>query len=80
MTIEDLKAQGWKMYYECNCTGGRKQYYKNEQFQGYEVCVRPNRNTFSLLKNNYLVAGPDWLYKLPATMQSNDIWSPKETV
>ncbi|MEX6689212.1 hypothetical protein QTN47_17010 [Danxiaibacter flavus] len=80
MSTEELINQGWKKYYECNCSGGIKQYFKNEQFNGFEVLIKPKNQVFRLLKNNHLVAGPDWLYKLPATMQEYGIWSPKETV
>ena len=58
-----LEAKGWVKYYECN-TCGHKQFYKNVNNPGYEIRTRVKNNTFSILLNNMIIAGPFWGYQL----------------
>ncbi len=51
-----LKNRGWVMYYECKKCGHRKYFIHNEK-KGYEVRIRLKSNTFSFLKDNYIIAG-----------------------
>lgn len=61
---EVLIAQGWIIYHECNTCGGHRQYFKNKEKPGYEVRCRIRNNTFSILLNNAIIAGPFWGYQL----------------
>jgi hypothetical protein len=60
---ETLKDNGWVMYYQCNCSGGR-QHWNNKAKPGYEVRTRTKNKTFSILLNNRVVSGPNWEYEL----------------
>jgi hypothetical protein len=61
---EILETAGWVMYYNCNTCGGNKQYFNNLSKPGYEIRTRPKNNTFSVVLNNRIVAGPFWGYQL----------------
>jgi hypothetical protein len=58
-----LESKGWVMYYSCDFCGG-KQYFKNNDKAGYEVRTRIKNNTFTIMLNNRIIAGPFWGYEL----------------
>ncbi len=68
-----LIDKGWKMYYSCMCHGTLKEYWTKEKHKNYEIRIRPRRNTYSLLLNNMIIKGPDWLYKLENTLKEYGI-------
>lgn len=61
---EQLEAKGWKMYYECTTCSGHKQYFTNNEKPKYEVMIILKNQTFSILYENHLIAGPFWAYQL----------------
>ena len=65
---EVLEANGWKMYHECDTCSGHKQFFKNDDKPGYEVRVKVKNNTFSILLNNMIIAGPFWNYQLEESL------------
>lgn len=54
---EILESRGWKMYYECHVCG-RKQHFTHKDKPGYEVKTRVQHNSFTILFNNRVIAGP----------------------
>ena len=62
--MNQLTDKGWKLYYSCMCGGAPKEYYNHPSYPGYEVRVRPRRNTFTILSQNMVIAGPNYLYDL----------------
>jgi hypothetical protein len=62
--MQVLTDNGWRMYYSCFCGGSLKEYYINKKYPGYEIRVRPKKNTFSIFLNNLIIHGPDFHYKL----------------
>lgn len=69
----DLVALGWEVYYTCACKAGKRKFFRNEQYKGYEIRINERKNTFSILQNNSIIAGPDWSYKLETKMIENGI-------
>jgi hypothetical protein len=67
--MQALTDQGWIKYYECTVCSGKKQYWSNKKYPGYEIRVRPRRNVFSLYNKNLIIAGPCWLYQMEATLK-----------
>lgn len=61
------------MYYGCMCSGSKKEYWSNKAFPGYEIRVRPTKNTFSILRQNMIVFGPAWLYQLEGKLEEYGI-------
>lgn len=59
-----LEAKGWVMYHECNTCSGHRQFFKNENKPGYELRIKVKNQTFSILLNNMVIAGPFWNYQL----------------
>lgn len=70
---EVLVNAGWLMYYSCNCGGTYKEYYSNKSHLGYEVRIKPKRQTFTILNMNHIIAGPDWGYNLQKKLKANGI-------
>ncbi len=60
---ESLIEQGWEMYYECMTCKGFKQFFRHPDKPGYEIQVKVKAQTFSILQNNYIIAGPFWAYQ-----------------
>lgn len=60
---ELLTADGWVIFYHCNCGGGRDHWNKKEK-PGYEVRTRSKNKTFSILLNNRVIVGPALEYLL----------------
>lgn len=60
---ELLTANGWVMYYQCKCSGGRQQWSNNDK-PGYEVRTKTKNGTFSILLKNTIIGGPFWGYQL----------------
>lgn len=58
-----LESKGWVMYYDC-LTCGHKQYFNHPDKKGYEVRAKVKNNTFSILLNNLIIAGPFWGYEI----------------
>lgn len=58
-----LESKGWVMYYEC-ASCGHKQYFKNQKKPGYEIRAKVKNNTFSILLNNMIIAGPFWGFEI----------------
>lgn len=69
-----LIEQSWKLFHVCNCGGSRREHYSNTTFPGYEIRIRPTRSTFTILKNNMLLAGPKYLYDLEKTLKEKEIY------
>lgn len=69
---QQLEELGWKMYYECQSCGF-KQFFSHAEKVGYEVRIRPRQNTFSILKDNMVIAGPFWGYELKAKLLTNGL-------
>jgi hypothetical protein len=63
-----LEANGWVMFHECNTCVGHRQYFKKEAKPGYEIRTRTKNNTFSILLNNMVIAGPFWGYELESKL------------
>lgn len=61
---QTLISLGWEMYYECLNKCGGKQYFTNELWPKYEVRTRVKSNTFSILLENKVIAGPFMGYVL----------------
>jgi hypothetical protein len=59
-----LEANGWVMYHECNTCSGHRQFFTKEGKTGYEVRIKTKKNTFSILLNNMVIAGPFWGFEL----------------
>lgn len=59
-----LEGMGWRMYYECVQTCGHKQFFTHDGKPGYEVRTKISTNTFSILLNNHVIAGPFWGYQV----------------
>lgn len=70
---QQLIALGWNMYYEC-ITPCAKQYYDNKQFPGYEIRVRTRKNTFIIVLNNVIIAGPFYAYQLEEKLKQFNIY------
>lgn len=68
-----LQIEGWEMYYECDCAGGRKQYYKKAEHPNYEIVININRSTFAILLRNHVVFGPDWIYKMEQKLKEHEL-------
>jgi hypothetical protein len=60
---EALQSKGWVMFYECVMPCAKQQYNHPDK-PGYEIRVKPKRQTFSILYQNNIVAGPFWGYQL----------------
>lgn len=60
----DLKDKGWVNYYSCNCGGTLKQYWKNKKYPGWEMIIRPLRNSVQIMKNSRQVGVNIYLYQL----------------
>lgn len=73
-----LIEQGWSAYYTCNCSGGKRSFYHNDKYRGYEVRVNEKKQTFSLLLHNHIIVGPEWLYKLKTKLKENGILEEQE--
>ena len=61
---EKLEALEWKLYYECSRCNGQKQYFTNPAKPKYEIRTRPKNQTFSILYENHVIAGPFYGYQL----------------
>ena len=61
---EELESKGWLMYYECLQTCGHKQYFSHNEKPGYEIIFSVKSNTFVILLNNNVIAGPFWAFEL----------------
>jgi len=61
---EKLLANGWEMFHECDSCVGHRQYFSNKAKKGYEIRTRVKNNTFSILLNNTIIAGPFWGYQV----------------
>ena len=59
-----LENNGWKMYHECIVPCGHKQYFNHPDKKGFEVRAKVKNNTFSILLNNLIIAGPFWGYEI----------------
>jgi hypothetical protein len=59
-----LNENGWVMYHECITCAGHRQFYKNDTKPGYEVRIKTKNQTFSILLNNLVIAGPFWGYQI----------------
>jgi hypothetical protein len=70
---ELLTSKGWYMYYSCNCDGSYREFYNHQKYPGYDIRIRPKKQTFSILQNNHLIAGPTWGYNLQKTLQQHGI-------
>jgi hypothetical protein len=66
MTFEQaINEGGWTMFHECGaCKGGRRRFYNNPAFPGYEIRYRTSQTTFSIMLNNQKIAGPFYGYML----------------
>jgi hypothetical protein len=69
---EVLEAKGWIMYYDC-ITCGHKQYFNHPDKKDYEIRAKKNNNTFSILLNEMIIAGPFWGYELEEKLNANGI-------
>jgi hypothetical protein len=67
MTI-DLEKGGWRKFYECNCDGSLRQHFENKAHKGFEIVIRPTKNTFRIKMNGQLIGGPFWGYELKQKM------------
>jgi len=67
---QKLEALGWKMYYECDTCGGKQQ-FNHESYNGYEIRAKKRTNTFSILLNNHVIAGPFWNYQLEEKLKKH---------
>lgn len=65
---EYLESKGWVMFYECKLPCGFKQHYSNAGKLGYEIRTRPKNNTFSIMLQNQVIAGPFWGYQIGEKM------------
>jgi hypothetical protein len=70
-----LLSKGWEVYYSCFCGGTKKEYWRNKQYPGYEIRVRPVRQTFSLFLSNQLIHGPNYGYNLENKLKEYGIIS-----
>jgi hypothetical protein len=59
-----LESKGWVMYYECVVPCGHKQYFNHPEKNGYEIRAKVKNNTFSILLNNMVIAGPFWGFEI----------------
>lgn len=59
---QKLLADGWVIFYHCNCGGTPKDYYSNKAKPGFEIIVREKLQTFMILKDNHIIAGPFYAY------------------
>lgn len=71
--MKELTDNGWVMFYSCMCGGSRKEHYNNPSYPGFEIQVRPTRQTFRLFSKNHLIAGPEFVYKLSETLNKFNI-------
>jgi hypothetical protein len=58
-----LESKGWVMYHECE-TCGHRQHFSHPEKQGYEIRTKVKNNTFSILLNNMVIAGPFWGFEI----------------
>lgn len=63
-----LVQKKWIKFYECNCGGTPRCHYHNPEKKGYEIVIRPLKNTFRILLNNQIIGGPFWGYQLEIKM------------
>jgi hypothetical protein len=73
MMREALEAKGWVMYYECILTCGHKQYFNHPDKKGYEIRSKIKNNTFSILLNNMIIAGPYWGFEIEEKLIANGL-------
>lgn len=58
-----LESKGWVMYHECmSC--GHKQWFNHPEKAGYEIRAKVKSNTFSILLENKIIAGPFWGFEI----------------
>lgn len=60
---QTLESKGWVMYYEC-ISPCAKQHFNHPDKPGYEIRTKFKKQTFSILLNNNIIAGPFWGYTL----------------
>lgn len=65
---EALTTRGWVKYYDCLVCNTLVQFFNHPDKNGYEVKVKPKKNTFSLIIDNRIIAGPFWGYQLEEKM------------
>lgn len=68
-----LESKGWIMHHECIVSCGHKQFFNHPGKQGYEVRTRVKNNTFSILLNNRVIAGPYWGYQMEEKLIANGL-------
>lgn len=70
---EKLESLGWKMYYDCQTCGGRKQYFNHTSKPGYDIRVNAKTGTFRIYFKNQLSGGPFWAYQLEKQLKAHGI-------
>ena len=68
-----LESKGWIMYYECVLMCGHKQYFNHLDKKGYDIRAKVKNNTFSILLNNMIIAGPFWGFEIEQKLAENGL-------
>lgn len=65
---EQLEERGWKLFYQCDCPSGRKEYFNHPDHANYAIRTKQRQQTFRVVLDNQVIAGPFWGYDLEAKL------------
>ncbi len=69
-----LTSRGWEYKTACRCGGSLREHHEHERHPGFEIRIRPTKNTFTILSRGFQVAGPAYGYSLETKMNELKIW------
>lgn len=70
---DGLVSLGWIMFHECTTCSGHVKHYNHPDKPGYQLKVKVKNNTFTIFKDNNLIAGPYWLFEVDKKLKQNDL-------
>jgi hypothetical protein len=69
-----LNENGWKFVRACMCGGSLREDFSHQDHPTVLVRIRETVNTFTIVKYEMMVAGPELQYKLIDTMKTLNLY------